>query len=109
MPTNIFVGEFEQLVLLSLLRLGDESYALKLRAELSTIANRNISRGALYRTLDRLEEKGMVEWELEETDIPERGGKPRRRFAVSKTGIAALRESRDTLLRLWSGLAEVLG
>ena len=93
----------------SLLRLGDESYALKLRAELSTIANRNISRGALYRTLDRLEEKGMVEWELEETDIPERGGKPRRRFAVSKTGIAALRESRDTLLRLWSGLAEVLG
>ncbi|MEE8115641.1 MAG: helix-turn-helix transcriptional regulator [Gemmatimonadales bacterium] len=109
MPTNIFVGEFEQLVLLSLLRLGDEGYALKLRAELSTIANRNISRGALYRTLDRLEEKGMVEWELEETDIPERGGKPRRRFAVSKTGIAALRESRDTLLRLWSGLAEVLG
>ena len=109
MPTNIFVGEFEQLVLLSLLRLGDEGYALKLRAELSTIANRNISRGALYRTLDRLEEKGMVEWELEETDIPKRGGKPRRRFAVSKTGIAALRESRDTLLRLWSGLAEVLG
>jgi DNA-binding PadR family transcriptional regulator len=109
MPTNIFVGEFEQLVLLSLLHLGDEGYALKLRAELSTIANRNISRGALYRTLDRLEDKGMVEWELEETDIPERGGKPRRRFAVSKTGIAALRESRDTLLRLWSGLAEVLG
>ena len=109
MPTNILIGEFEQLVLLSLLQLGDKGHALALRDKLSNIANRNISRGALYRTLDRLEEKGMVTWELEETDIPERGGKPRRRFTVTRPGISALRESRETLLQLWDGLAEVLG
>ena len=108
MPANIFIGEFEQLVLLSLLRLADKGYALPLRAQLSRIANRDISRGALYRTLDRLEEKKMVEWHLEDTDIPARGGKPRRRFAVTSTGISALRESRETLLQLWDGLAEVL-
>jgi DNA-binding PadR family transcriptional regulator len=108
MPTNVILGEFEQLVLLGILRLGDRAYALQLREDLSRIAGRHIARGALYRTLDRLAAKGLVDWDVED-DAPARGGLPRRRFAVTRQGVAALRRSRRTLLALWEGLGEVLG
>jgi len=108
MPTNVIIGEFEQLVLLAILQLGDDAYAIDIRAKLSAIAGRTISRGALYRTLDRLAEKSLVAWDLEEDQIPERGGHPRRQFATTAEGIAALSESRTTLLELWTGLEEVL-
>ena len=107
MPSNMILGEFEQLVLLGLLRLGDDAYALPLREQLSDLAGRSVSRGALYRTLDRLTAKGLVDWELEE-DVPRRGGHPRRRFTVTPRGVTALRASRQALLRLWSGLEQVL-
>jgi PadR family transcriptional regulator PadR len=108
MPTSVFIGEFEQLVLLTLLQLEDNGYALPLRERLNEVAGRSVSRGALYRTLDRLEQKGYLDWVLEE-DAPVRGGHPRRRFTVTRQGIAALRASRDTLLGLWDGLERVLG
>ena len=108
MPTNIIIGEFEQLVLLAVLQLGDDAYAIDIRDKLSTIAGRTISRGALYRTLDRLTEKGLVAWDLEENQVPERGGHPRRQFAATTEGVAALKESRARLLELWTGLEEVL-
>ena len=108
MPTNVIIGEFEQFVLLAILQLGDDAYAIDIRAKLSAIAGRKITRGALYRTLDRLTEKKLVAWDLEEDQIPERGGHPRRQFAATAEGIAALRESRATLLELWTGLEEVL-
>ena len=66
MPHPVFLGEFEQLVLLALLKVQDEPYALRLREELTSLAGRPVSRGALYRTLDRLEQKGYVTWETEE-------------------------------------------
>jgi DNA-binding PadR family transcriptional regulator len=106
-PRNIFIGELEQLVLLGLLQLGEEAYALPLREILADLAGRKISRGGLYRTLDRLEGKGYVTWELEE-QAPDRGGHPRRRFRVTRAGVGALRASRQALLRLWDGLEGVL-
>lgn len=107
MPSNLIVGEFEQLVMLTVLRLGDSAYALPMRTAIGELAGRSISRGALYRTLDRLESKGFVEWEVED-NVPTRGGHPRRRFTVTPAGVRALRASRETLLRLWSGLESVL-
>lgn len=107
MPSNFFIGEFEQLVLLSILQLEAEASALAIRRELARQAGRKCARGALYRTLDRLESKGFVEWQLEE-GTPKRGGHPCRKFAVTEQGIAALKASRQTLLRLWSGLEEIL-
>ena len=107
MPANVFIGEFEQLVLLTVLQLDSSAYALPLREKLSEMAGRTVSRGALYRTLDRLEEKGFVVWEVEE-NLPERGGHPRRCFAVTAAGLNTLRASRNTLLRVWSGLEDVL-
>ena len=108
MPTSVILGEFEQLVLLGLLQLGDNAHALALLKSLEQIAGRSVSRGALYRTLDRLEEKGLVDWTLEQ-GTPERGGHPRRCYQVTAPGVQTLRSARDTLLKLWSGLEEVLG
>ena len=102
------IGEFEQLVLLSVLRLEDDAFAIEIRRELEQRADRRVSRGALYKTLERLEGKGLLAWETSESS-PARGGLPRRRFLVSAQGMAALRQSRATLLRFWSGLEKSLG
>jgi len=102
------IGEFEQLVLLSILRLGKDAHALQIRAELQGGAGRQVSRGALYTTLERLEKKGLVGWEVSDS-TPERGGLPRRRFSVTPAGVAVVRDARDTLLHFWSGIEEILG
>lgn len=107
MPRSAFLGEWEQLVLLTLLRLGNAAYAPGLRQELSAVVKRHVSRGALYRTLDRLEQKGYLRWTLDEP-LDGRGGHPRRRFTATRSGIAALRASRHALLDLWNGLEGVL-
>jgi DNA-binding PadR family transcriptional regulator len=108
----VFLGEFEQLVLLALLQvtreLRDDAPVQALRGRLEALAGRGVSRGALYRTLDRLEEKRWVAWDVDTADVPERGGHPRRRFHVTPDGVAVLRAARETLLGLWSGLEEVL-
>jgi DNA-binding PadR family transcriptional regulator len=103
-----YAGEFEQMVLLAILRLEDEAFALSVLRELDKQARRKVSRGALYKTLERLDDKGLVEWEVEET-VPGRGGHPRRRFTVTAEGVRALQASRDALFRLWHGLDGVLG
>lgn len=108
MPKAAFLGEWEQLVLLTLLHLGDHACVLPLRAQLTKRLGRTVSRGALYRTLDRLEQKAYVTWKLHDDDGPLRGGHPRRRFHVSAKGLQALRASRKALTELWDGLEEVL-
>ena len=108
MPKSAFLGEWEQLVLLALLHLGEHAYALPLRAQLNKRIGRSVSRGALYRTLDRLEQKAFVTWKMHDDDGPLRGGHPRRRFQVTAKGLHALRASRRALTELWSGLEGVL-
>ncbi len=103
-----FPGEFEQMVLLAVLRLDDEAFALGVLRELDHRVGRRVSRGALYKTLERLEGKEFLEWDVEEA-TPDRGGHPRRRFNVTPEGITALRASRDALYQLWQGLDTVLG
>jgi len=103
------LGEFEQLVLLSVLRLGEDAYAIGVRKELEHHAGRVVTRGALYRTFDRLEGKGLLEWAAEEgSPAPERGGHPMRRFNVTEAGLEALHSVRATLLSLWDGVEAVL-
>jgi DNA-binding PadR family transcriptional regulator len=106
-PT-VSLGEFEQLVLLAILQLDDEGFALSILRELDRRAGRRVSRGALYKTLERLEDKKYVKWQVEET-TPGRGGHPRRRFMVTRDGVAALKTARDALFRFWKGLEGVLG
>lgn len=100
-----YIGEFEQMVLLAILQQGEGAYAIGVREELERCAGREVSRGALYRTFDRLESKGYIEWALEDgSPVPERGGHPMRRFQVTEAGVEVLRESRSALLKLWQGL-----
>ena len=104
--TQRFLGEFEQMVLLSILQLREGAYAVAILRKLDERAGRSVSRGALYKTLERLEKKCLLEWGMEEGP-PERGGHPRRSFTVTARGIAALQESRLALTRLWEGLDSV--
>jgi len=102
-----YLGEFEQLLLLAVLRLGTEAYALDIARELDSRAGRSVSRGALYTSLDRLEDKGLVRW-TSAAGGAARGGLPRRLYTVTPAGLAALRASRDTLRRMWRGVEHLL-
>ncbi len=103
MPKSFVLGEYEHLVLLSVARLGRDAFASRIREEIAAVSGRRGTRGALYRTLDRLEGKGYLSWETEAAGS-ERGGLPRRRFAVTPAGINALRACRSMLETLWTGL-----
>ena len=98
------IGEFELLVVLAILRQPDAPFANRVRDDLATNAGRKVTRGALYRTLDRLAAKGLIEWELKPSSTPERGGHPMRRLAVTEDGAEAARASRDVLLTFFRGL-----
>lgn len=102
-----YLGEFEQMLLLATMRLGDDAYGMRLMEELETRVGRRVSRGAVYVTLDRMEGKG---WIASETSAAraERGGRPRRLVSVTPEGLEALRKSRSALLDLWDGLEEAL-
>jgi DNA-binding PadR family transcriptional regulator len=102
-----YLGEFEQLVLLAVLQQKGEAHAPAVSRELEASAGRKVSRGALYATLDRLENKGLLRWEIGPT-TSERGGHRKRRFDVTEAGLEALRDARATLEGLWRGLDEVL-
>jgi PadR family transcriptional regulator PadR len=102
------LGEFEFLVMLAILRTGDEPFVNRVRREIEAGSGRSVSRGALYHTLDRLREKTFVTWEVEPADVPKRGGRPMRRLRVTNAGLAAVRESRAVLQRFLEGLEDVL-
>jgi DNA-binding PadR family transcriptional regulator len=109
MAAPLPLGEFEQRVLLAVLRAGDGAYGTRILQELRKSGGRRVSRGALYVTLARLEEKGLLHSRAGEEASPARGGRPRRYVRVSASGLRALRASRATLLRLWAGLEAALG
>lgn len=107
MSSAAFLGEFEQMVLLAVLQQGENAFALEVRREIETSANRSVSRGAFYTTLDRLERKGFVRWEERQPDDSRRSA-PLRHFAVTDEGIEALRTSRRAIDSLSRGL-DLLG
>jgi DNA-binding PadR family transcriptional regulator len=101
------LGEFEHVVLLAILRLGDEAYAIPIREEIEERTGRSVARGALYTALERLESKRCLRSRMS-APLAERGGRSRRYFTVTPTGLGAMRSSRRSLLRLWQGLEERL-
>ena len=97
------LGEFEQIVLLAILRLGDEAYGVPIRQDIEQRTGRALTVGALYRTLDRLEEKGYVASAFSDP-TPERGGRSKRYFRIKPLGLRTLRASREALSAMWEGL-----
>ena len=98
------LGEFEALVLMAILRLGDDAYGMRIHEELETRARRRSSYGALYTTLDRLEKKGYVSSSVGEP-TPERGGRAKKYFKIDNLGKSALRQSYEGMQRMAEGIA----
>jgi PadR family transcriptional regulator PadR len=102
-----YLGEFEQLLLLAVLRLDVTAFAPDIARELDARAGRSVSRGHLYTSLDRLEDKGLLRWKVA-SGTAVRDGLPRRVYTVTPAGVEALRASRDVLQRMWRGLEGLL-
>src|SRR6188508_1079041 len=102
-----FLGEFEQRVLLAILRCDANASPIEIRKEIARASGHDPSRGAFYTTLDRLEAKQLVRWTAEGGDGG-RDGLPQRKFIVTAEGVKALKASRRALLELWNGLDDVL-
>jgi PadR family transcriptional regulator PadR len=101
------LGDFEQIVLLAILRVGENAYGVPIQAEIAACTNRKPAPGALYTTLDRLEEKGMVTSRLGDP-TPQRGGRAKRFFTVTASGLAAVTQAQRSYQRLLKGL-KILG
>jgi DNA-binding PadR family transcriptional regulator len=99
-----YLGEFEHLVLLAVLRLADGAYAVPIRETIERHTARSVARGALYTTLDRLEQKRLLRSVLGDP-LPERGGRPRRYYVVTSHGLASLRAARAAIDGLSSGVS----
>ena len=108
MALTFNLGEFEQLILLAILRLGDEAYGVTIRAELADRAGRNVAPGALYTALERLETKGLITSRMGDP-TPQRGGRAKRHVSVTAAGMEALRRALQAYERLLDGLELLRG
>ena len=103
MNTDRSLGEFEQMVLLAVLRLGDEAYGVTILSEIAERAGRTASPGAMYTTLHRMEDKGLIRFR-EGAPTPERGGRAKRFVQVTREGRAALASAQAAYRSLMDGL-----
>jgi DNA-binding PadR family transcriptional regulator len=103
MSSRDYLGEFEHIVMLALLRLSNQAYGVSVRQEIEKRTGREVSIGAIYATLDRLEAKGYVNSHLGDP-TPERGGRKKRFFRVSAKGVGAVNRTLRALQRMTSGL-----
>jgi PadR family transcriptional regulator len=103
MARNESLGEFEQSVLLAIAHLQRDAYGVTIRREIETRTERDVSVGALYTALDRLERKGYVRSAASDP-TPQRGGRSKRVVTLTESGVAALQRSRDLMDRMWAGL-----
>jgi PadR family transcriptional regulator PadR len=102
-PRGDLLGSLEQIVLLALVQLGDDAYGMTVRREIEARTGRNVSIGAIYATLERLEGKGLVS-SFTGDPTPERGGRARRHFRIEAEGRRALRTSQDAIRKMSAGL-----
>jgi PadR family transcriptional regulator PadR len=103
MAKGDYLGEFEQIILLALLRLRDNAYGMTVRREILNRTGREVSIGAVYATLERLEQKGYVSSRQGEPTL-ERGGRAKRFFKIDADGATALKESQTQLSKMAHGL-----
>ena len=108
MKTPAYLSDFELIAVLVVLRLGDNAYGVPVAREIEEQTKREVKLGSVYAALERLEEKGFVVSELGEP-TRERGGRAKRYFRVTRQGIRRVRETQQTLIRLWRGVPELEG
>ncbi|MGH7713739.1 MAG: PadR family transcriptional regulator [Gemmatimonadaceae bacterium] len=103
MPRGELLGSLEQIVLIALMRLGANAYGMTVRREIEERTGRDLSIGAVYATLERLEGKGYVSSSLGEP-TPERGGRAKRLFRIEADGQRALRATQDAMRKMTAGM-----
>jgi PadR family transcriptional regulator, regulatory protein PadR len=100
------LGSFEFMVMLTLIRLGENAYGVPISETIEQQTGRDISLGSVYATLDRLERKGLVSSTMGEP-TQERGGRAKKYFRVTAKGLRSVRETRRVLNKLWHGLPQL--
>ena len=108
MTDRSYLGEFELMILLAVIHLGDQAYGVPISRELEVHRGRDVSVGSVYAALERLEAKGLVSSILGDP-TPERGGKAKRFFRITKEGLRQVHETRRVLTRLWQTLPQPKG
>jgi PadR family transcriptional regulator PadR len=103
MSTRSYLGEFELMILLAVINLGEEAYGVPISLELERYRGRDVVVGSVYAALERLEAKGLVSSKVGEP-TPERGGKAKRYFSVTGEGLRQVHETRRVLSQLWKSL-----
>jgi len=107
MPKGEYLGEFELMVMLAILQLGEDAYGKRIWEEIENRTDRSVLIAAVYAALERLERKGYVSsWVGAPT--PVRGGRAKRYFQIERAGLAAVRRSREMLASMFSGLKPIL-
>jgi PadR family transcriptional regulator PadR len=105
MKDREYLGNFEIMVLLALLRLGDDAYGVPIANEIEQGSGRSVAVGSVYAALERLERKGLVTSNWGEPTA-ERGGRAKKYFRATPSGLKELRHTQKTLMKLWQGLPE---
>jgi DNA-binding PadR family transcriptional regulator len=100
--------DFELMILLAILRIGDDAYGVPIAKEIENTGGRTALLGAIYAALDRLEQNGLVTSSYGDP-TPERGGRAKRYFKVTGRGLKAVKETRRAFTALWSGIPELKG
>src|SRR5262245_48695420 len=106
-PQPVYLGEFELLVLLAVLRLGDAAYGVTIADELGRETSRELTAGAIYKTLGRLQQKGYVSVRIGDP-TPQRGGRRKKFYRIEPLGSRALKQAFADLRRLTRGLGRTL-
>ena len=103
-----YLGHFELMVLLAILQAGEDAYGVPIAREIEDTTGKDVALGSIYAALDRLEAKGLVTSEMGDP-TPERGGRAKRYFRVTGTGVREAREAQRNLSKLWRGLPQLEG
>jgi len=108
MAERSYLGEFELMILLAVIRLGEGAYGVPISRELEAHRGREVSVGSVYAALERMEAKGLIASSLGDP-TPERGGKAKRYFRITRTGLRQVHETRRVLSGLWQAIPELKG
>jgi PadR family transcriptional regulator PadR len=108
MPGRSYLGEFELMILLTVIRLGDDAYGVPISKELLETTGRDVALGSVYAALDRLEEKELVSSTLGDP-TPARGGRAKRYFQATAKGVHEAKTTKKALTNLWRGLPQLRG
>ncbi len=106
MAKQVYLGHYELMIMLAIMRLGEDAYGVPICREIEEQGGREIAVGSVYAALERLEEKGLVASAIGEP-TPERGGRAKKYFSVTTKGLREVREAHRTLAKLCEGLRQL--